>query len=317
MAYRVGRRLFKGASRRVGSARRPIAGAGSIVLLGPAPVGYHRSWKVAHALARYPSTALMGISFGVNPHGRPTGSNRLSRGGSFDEDEPEPAMIANSKTPQRTPATGPAVDVIAAEALAALDPGDQIPPFSGRDASFDLERAYAVTAALRRLRTARGETHIGRKIGFTNRTIWAEYGVYAPIWGDMYDSTVHAVTHGAAFALGRMAEPRIEPEIAFKLKAAPAPGMDAAALLGTIEWLAHGFEIVTSIFPGWQFSAADVVAGGGVHGALLLGPAQTVDPRQVADLARALETFEITLERNDVAADRGQAANVLGGPLHA
>jgi 2-oxo-3-hexenedioate decarboxylase len=226
-------------------------------------------------------------------------------------------MIANSETTQCTPTTGHAVDVIAAEALAALDSGDQIPPFSGRDASFDLERAYAVTAALRRLRTARGETHIGRKIGFTNRTIWAEYGVYAPIWGDMYDSTVHAVTHGAAFALGRMAEPRIEPEIAFKLKAAPAPGMDAAALLGTIEWVAHGFEIVTSIFPGWQFSAADVVAGGGVHGALLLGPAQTVDPRQVADLARALETFEITLERNDVAADRGQAANVLGGPLHA
>ena len=226
-------------------------------------------------------------------------------------------MIANSETTQCTPTTGHAVDVIAAEALAALDSGDQIPPFSARDASFDLERAYAVTAALRRLRTARGETHIGRKIGFTNRTIWAEYGVYAPIWGDMYASTVHTLAPGAAFALGRMAEPRIEPEIAFKLKTAPTPGMEEEALLGAIEWVAHGFEIVTSIFPGWQFRAADVVAGGGVHGALLLGPPQPVDPRHVADLARALETFEIALERNSVAADRGSAANVLGGPLHA
>ncbi len=46
---------------------------------------------------------------------------------------------------------------------------------------------------------ARGERPVGRKIGFTNRTIWAEYGVYAPIWGDMYDTTLRdlAATDGA------------------------------------------------------------------------------------------------------------------------
>jgi 2-oxo-3-hexenedioate decarboxylase len=31
---------------------------------------------------------------------------------------------------------------------------------------------------------------IGRKIGFTNRTIWAKYAVYAPIWGFVFDTTV-------------------------------------------------------------------------------------------------------------------------------
>ena len=46
---------------------------------------------------------------------------------------------------------------------------------------FGLKEAYQVTAAVRAEREARGERPIGRKIGFTNRTIWAEYGVHAPI----------------------------------------------------------------------------------------------------------------------------------------
>jgi 2-oxo-3-hexenedioate decarboxylase len=43
---------------------------------------------------------------------------------------------------------------------------------------------------VRSLREARGEKVLGRKIGFTNRTIWEQYGVYAPIWGYVYDTTV-------------------------------------------------------------------------------------------------------------------------------
>ena len=39
-----------------------------------------------------------------------------------------------------------------------------------------------------------------------------------------------------------LAEPRIEPEIVFKLAVAPAPGMGEGALLESIDWVAHGFE---------------------------------------------------------------------------
>ena len=69
-----------------------------------------------------------------------------------------------------------------------------------------------------------------------------------------------------------LAEPRIEPEIVFRLAAAPTPGMDERALLGCVDAVAHGFEVVQSIFPGWGFTAPDAVAAFGVHGALLLGP---------------------------------------------
>ena len=68
------------------------------------------------------------------------------------------------------------LQAVAAEAFAVLDTGRQIPPFSGRFPHFDLDDAYRVTAAVRQMREARGETPVGRKIGFTNRTIWAMWG---------------------------------------------------------------------------------------------------------------------------------------------
>jgi hypothetical protein len=144
---------------------------------------------------------------------------------------------------------------------------------ASRHKGFDLDAAYRAAAHVRALRLARGELPIGRNIGFTNRTIWAEYDVWAPIWGDVYDRTVRdAPAPGDAFRLGELAEPRIEPEIVFGLAKAPAASMDAAALLDCIEWVAHGFEIVQSIFPGWKFAAADTVAAFGLHGAFLIAP---------------------------------------------
>ncbi len=166
------------------------------------------------------------------------------------------------------------------------------------------------------MRQARGEKPLGRKIGFTNRTIWPEYGVYAPIWGFVYNSTVHDLGSTAALPLSGFAEPRIEPEIVFGLAAAPSAGMDEAALLACLEWVAHGFEIVQSIYPQWKFGAADTIAANGVHGALLVGPRHPIAPRAgewQAELAR----FDIDLLCDGRHIDRGNAANVLDGPLAA
>ena len=208
------------------------------------------------------------------------------------------------------------VDAIATEAVAALGSGRQIAPFSQRYPGFDLDAAYAVTAAVRRLREARGEKVVGRKIGFTNRTTWAEYNVFAPIWGYVYDRTVHDLADaGDGFTLAQLAEPRVEPEIVFGLGRGPEPGMRAHALLGCIDWVAHGFEIVQSIFPGWTFAPADTVAAYGLHGALLIGPRQARPAG--GGWLHAMETFDIGLFRNGALADRGRAANVLDGPLHA
>jgi 2-keto-4-pentenoate hydratase len=212
---------------------------------------------------------------------------------------------------------GERIDIaaVAAEVLAALDRGRSIPSFCARLPGFGLDDAYRLTAAMRCLREARGERVLGRKIGFTNRTIWAEYGVYEPIWGYVYDRTLHDLADGSGtFPLAGLAEPRIESEIVFGLKAAPAPDMDERALLAAIEWIAHGFEIVQSIFPAWKFSAPDTVAANGLHGALLIGPRHPVAAR-AEHWSATLSTFDIALARDGTVADRGCAANVLGEPL--
>jgi 2-oxo-3-hexenedioate decarboxylase len=206
---------------------------------------------------------------------------------------------------------------VAEEAVAVLGTGRQVEPFSSRLSSFALDDAYRVTAQVRRLRQERGEEPLGRKIGFTNRTIWSEYNVFAPIWGYVYTSTVRDLADdGGTFSLAGLAEPRIEPEVMFRLAAAPDPDMDERALLACIDSLAHGFEIVQSIFPGWRFSPADTVAGYGLHGALLVGPWQSITSDR-DDWLRRLATFAIDLSRDGAIVDRGQAENVLGGPLSA
>ena len=205
---------------------------------------------------------------------------------------------------------------IAAEVLDALAARRQIGPFSDRLPDFSMDDAYGVTAALRSMREARGERPLGRKIGFTNSAIWSEYGVHAPIWGDMFDSTV-AESASGVFDLSPLLEPKIEPEIVFGLSVAPTPGMDEAVLLDCIEWVAHGFEIVQSIYPGWRFAATDTVAGLGMHGALLIGPRRAIADAPAEGWLAALSKFNITLTRDGETIDEGGGENVLGGPLTA
>jgi 2-oxo-3-hexenedioate decarboxylase len=208
------------------------------------------------------------------------------------------------------------ISAIAAEIFATLGTGRQVAPFTSRPTGLTVEDAYRVTAALNATRQARGEKPLGRKIGFTNRTIWPEYGVYAPIWGFVYDSTVHALGATATLPLSGLAEPRIEPEIVFGLAAAPSAGMDEAALFSCLEWVAHGFEIVQSIYPQWKFGAADTIAANGVHAALLIGPRHPIAAH--ADEWQAkLARFDIDLLCDGRHIDRGNAANVLDGPLAA
>jgi 2-oxo-3-hexenedioate decarboxylase len=209
------------------------------------------------------------------------------------------------------------IDSIASEAFGLLGSGRQTTPFSSRDARFGVTDAYRVTPIIRRLREARGEQVIGRKIGFTNRTIWPEYGVYAPIWGYIYDRTLFELSEVAdGFSLEGLVEPRIEPEIVLHLARTPVAGMNEAELFGCVDWVAHGFELVQSIFPGWKFAAADTIAAYGLHGAYLIGERHAVGDR--SDLwLQSLSNFRIELYQDGALAGRGRASDVLDGPLSA
>ena len=204
----------------------------------------------------------------------------------------------------------------AQELLTALDGAQLIPLVSERDPGFDLVAAFAVADELRRLRMARGERPLGYKIGFTNRGIWDRYGVHAPIWGPVWDTTVEFAEGGAAtVSLARFSQPRLEPEIMFGFAREPHAGMSEAELAGCIEWVAHGYEIVHTHFADWRFKAPDTVADFALHGRLFVGT--RVPIASFADPARELAGVSVVLMRDGETIDQGVSSIVLDGPLTA
>ena len=204
----------------------------------------------------------------------------------------------------------------ARELLAALDGARLVPLLSERDPGFDLVKAFAVADELRRLRVARGERPVGYKIGFTNRGIWDRYGVHAPIWGPIWDSTVEQVeADEATVSLAPFSQPRLEPEIMFGFARSPRAGMSEAELAGCLEWVTHGFEIVHSHSADWRFKAADTVADFALHGRLFVG--RRVPIAAFAEPARELAALHVELLRDGTVIDQGNATIVLDGPLTA
>ncbi|SFO16424.1 2-oxo-3-hexenedioate decarboxylase [Variovorax sp. PDC80] len=182
-----------------------------------------------------------------------------------------------------------------------------------------LPAAYADALALRALRLARGERPVGYKVGFTNRTIWQRYGVFAPIWGPVWNTTLTLCDGRGSIDLAGTVQPRIEPEVVFGIAATPPQGATLEQLFACVEWIAPGFEIVQSHCEGWKFGAADTVADGGLHARLLVGRQRPL--RDFASDGTALDTLlartRLRLTRDGTQVEEGRGANVLDGPLHA
>lgn len=190
-----------------------------------------------------------------------------------------------------------------------------------RDPGLTMDAAERIQHAIRQRRIDRGEQPVGYKIGFTNRRIWPIYGVSSPIWGPMYASTVERLdAPRVRIEAGRHAEPRFEPEIVLGLGHTPAAD-DPAAVAAAIAWVAHGVEVVQSVYPGWRFTAAESMASQALHGSLHIGPA--IAPGDPGTLAGRLAAITLVLERREgpdgpwVPVAEGVGADVLDGPVTA
>jgi 2-keto-4-pentenoate hydratase len=176
------------------------------------------------------------------------------------------------------------------------------------------EAGYKLALELHSSRLKSGWRPVGRKIGFTNRTIWPRYGVYQPIFGFVYDRTLtEAPGNVASLSLKGLAQPRIEPEICFGLKAPLPHSKDPAEMLAAIDWVAHSIEIVQCTWPGWQMKVGDSTAANGLHGALIVG--RKVPVKSIKDLATSLPKLKVTLKKGQAVIDRGVGANALDSPL--
>lgn len=209
-------------------------------------------------------------------------------------------------------------DELAAELLAASEGAHLVAPISDRRSSFDLAAAYDVLERISTRRRDRGWVSVGRKIGFTNRTVWSLYGTDAPMWAHVWDRTVHASENGRqTLSLGGLVQPRIEPEVVFRMKGPLPITDDPAEAMSAVESIAAGFEVVQCHYPDWRFTLPDCIAAFGLHAALVIGPWVPVDDVDRDALVDRLTSFQAILRCDDREVDRGIGENVLGSPAHA
>jgi 2-keto-4-pentenoate hydratase len=203
---------------------------------------------------------------------------------------------------------------LANELIGLHDHARQVSPFSTRYPGLTAETGYAAARQLHAHRLAQGWQLVGRKNGFTNRGIWQRYGVNGPMWGAVYDRTViYADNDHATVPLAGLEQPRIEPEICFRMKTQPPVSRDPQALLDCIDWVAHSVEIVQCHHPEWKMALGDCTANNALHGRLIVG--SPVDVRGIADLAVKLPELKVKLFRENTLVEEGLGSNVLDSPL--
>jgi 2-keto-4-pentenoate hydratase len=196
-----------------------------------------------------------------------------------------------------------------------------IPPLSS-NATLSIADAYDIVKSTLDIRIAQGEVMSGRKIGFTNPKIWSRYGVTepisTPIWTPMFESTVRYTNDNRGIQSLRGAlQPRIGPELVFKLGKTPSPDATIDELAECIEWMAHAFEIVICPFPNWKFEMVDSIAAFGLHGSLIVGEPKVLSSASRRNLGEVLANASLSLSCGDELRSAGFGSDVLGSPLHA
>lgn len=211
--------------------------------------------------------------------------------------------------------------IYARQLLAARANCASLPPWADT-VPLTAEDGYRIAQAMLRLRQEQGEQLVGRKLGFTNRKVWEAYGVSAPFWAPLFDTTVrYAHNHTGRQSLTGAVQPRIEPEIIFKLNRAPEPDATIVSIADCIEWLAAGFEIVCCPFPEWRFAAAEAIAAYGLHGTLIIGEPVVLSEISRRNLAAVLANTSVSLSCTNAEQTAllaaGFGSTTLDSPVHA
>lgn len=106
-----------------------------------------------------------------------------------------------------------------------------------------MDDAYAVQAALVKLKQASGRKRVGWKIGLTSKAMQAALAIDIPDSGILFDDMVFA--NNATVPAGRFIQPRVEAEIAFVMKAPlKGPGLTIDDVLDATDYVTPSLEIL-------------------------------------------------------------------------
>ena len=207
-----------------------------------------------------------------------------------------------------------AQDVLLEEAArrlyAAQESSAPIPPLTETYPGLTVAQAYSVQRRNLARYLSAGASLRGHKIGLTSAPMQKLLGVNEPDFGYVLGNMV--LRDGASVPRSAFCAPRVEPEVAFLLKAPlRGPGVTVADVMAATEAVAAALEIVDSRVVDWRITLADTIADNASSGAVVLGewvPISGVPP---------LPETTGALFLNDALVEKGQGSAVMGDPAAA
>jgi 2-oxo-3-hexenedioate decarboxylase len=165
---------------------------------------------------------------------------------------------------------------------------------------------YRVQRELQKRRLARGEKLVGYKMGLTSLAKMKQIGLSSPVFGFLTDG--HRAADKAELDTASLAQPRVEPEIAFIL-ARPLEGeCSIEEVLAATAAIAPAIEVLDSRFNGFKFDLASAIADNTSAARFVVGESRK--PVAGIDLAK----IGVVVRKNGAEAARGTGENVLGHP---
>ena len=171
----------------------------------------------------------------------------------------------------------------------------------------DWDDAYAVQAAIRARKEARGHRIAGMKAGLTSRAKMKQMGVDTPCFGLVFDYM--SVADGAEIKTSELIHPKVEAEICFVLKAPlRGPGCHVGAVLAATDFVVPAVEIIDSRYENFRFDLISVIADNTSASRFVVGGVA----RGVEGLD--LRTLGLVMEKNGEIVAMAAGAAVLGHP---
>jgi 2-keto-4-pentenoate hydratase len=152
---------------------------------------------------------------------------------------------------------------------------EPITPLTEQYPDMDIGDAYAIQLEGIKERTeAHGGKIVGWKVGLTSKAMQQMLGVDQPDFGHLLDNM--RVDEGTDIDTTEMIWPRVEPEIAFQLKAdLKGPGVTVDDVISATECIIPALEVIDSRIRDWRIKLCDTISDNASCGRFVLGRNRT------------------------------------------
>ncbi len=185
-----------------------------------------------------------------------------------------------------------------------------ISPFTDEVPDMEITDSYEIASDIIGHKISDGRKMAGFKVGVTTAGAMKAFGMDGPAYGVILDDMT--VRDGGRVKMSKLIQPKIEAEIAFRMKSPlQGPGVDAAQVIAATDYVFPALEIIDCRFESWRVREQDLIADNTGAALVVLGNTR-LSP---ADIDLSAE--EAVMQIDGVETGRGIGAEVLGNPAKA